>query len=113
MEKIDEIYNFIGSELIKSIDGSWSTIEFEIEAYLNDYVQFSGRYFTPEGEKKGISTRALPVFELKEAVYSLLNIMTAEGKNRWNKALFKVASNNSFEINFMWDQGLDDSLQES
>jgi hypothetical protein len=34
-----------------------------------------------------------------------------ETKHKWNRAIFKIRSNNDFDIEFFWDQNLQDEIE--
>lgn len=52
MATVNEIYNFIGNEIVNNIGEDWSSAELAIEAYFNQYAEFTGRYFTKMVRKK-------------------------------------------------------------
>ncbi len=108
---VNEIYNLIGQNIVECIDDNWKEAVLYIEAYLNTYIEYSGHFFDKQGIKKNLDMEKFNFIELKKSIYDLLKIMTkGSDKNKWNKAVFHVWANNKFEMEFNWDQELDDEI---
>jgi hypothetical protein len=107
-----EIYNLIGSNIIHCLDGKWKEAKLFIEAYP-DYVKFTGEYLDQANQNKKMKIRNFNLDEVENAVWELLKITTKNENNRWNKAIFRVWPDNNFDMDFIWDQELDDEIKKN
>lgn len=110
--QVSEIYNLIGLNIIKCIDDKWKESKLFIEAYP-DYVKFSGEYIDENNENKKMKLRNLAFDDMENAVWDLLRVTTQNDRNHWNKAVFKLWPDNNFDMEFIWDQELDDEIKEN
>ena len=111
---VNEIYNCIGQNILNCIqvEEIWDKAELNIEAYVNKYVEFNGNYFSGGKIEKELDVENFNHREMRNAVYELLKIMTEDtDKNKWNKAKFTVHADNKFDMEFTWDQVLDDEMK--
>lgn len=54
----------------------------------------------------------MQVIDLQRAVFDLLKIMTeGSDKNKWNRATFTVTPDGKFNMEFNWDQELDNKIR--
>lgn len=108
MEKVNEIYNFIGKSILESISEDWYQASLNIEI-LDGYCSYSGDY-----EIDGVEND-MDVFEFPEDFDDNLKILhqitTEGGHNRWNRAVFKLWSDGKFDMEFIWDQELNDEIE--
>lgn len=102
---VDEIYLNIGQCIASAIEGEW------VEAYifaevLEDAANFKGEY-TVHGERKyfEVADEAFEDFE------KLHKITTEGSNNQWNRAKFTLYSTGKFNIDFEWDQALEDEIK--
>lgn len=97
----EEIYQLIGQTISDSIEEDWK--EAEVDIFRTDKaVKFSGYFITSHGTQKGLEANFRFTHGL--AVHELHSIMTAGGKNRWNKLIFKLSKTGTFSIDFIWDE---------
>lgn len=112
--EVAEIYNLIGSCIVSSIpDKKWKSAQLKIEVYIDDYVQFSGSYTSSAGKIIDIDAREFDSEEFESAIYELNQTLTQGGNNRWNKAIFRIWPDNNFDMEFIWDQELDDEIKKN
>ncbi|MDR2272232.1 MAG: hypothetical protein LBF27_15100 [Sphingobacterium sp.] len=108
---IDEIYTLIATNITNSIqDESWTKAILYIHG--NDaYVDTTGEYF----DNCNI-TKALDVHSFDPTVdFGLMELheITNRAQNeQWNRAIFTLAANGIFDMKFIWDQTLQDELDQ-
>lgn len=106
---IDEIFMGLSSNIINAINDNWDNAVIEIEKPAHDVISFSVSYFTNNNEIyidfENIDTR-----KLTEDGNALYAITTENGSKKWNKAKFELKSSGEFNIDFKWDQYLDDEI---
>ena len=49
--------------------------------------------------------------EVDFAIMELHKITTEGGKNKWNRAVFSVQPDGAFDMEFIWDQELQDEIE--
>ncbi len=108
---VDEIYKYIGSCIVDSIEENWISSKLEIESYIDDYVDISGEYITEKNENKWIDIGNSVFNNFEPAVWELQKIMAEGDHNKWNKAIFNLKSDHKFDMEFSWDQTLDDKIK--
>ena len=108
MSTVSEIYNRIGQRIIDSIRSEWITAALQVE-YVGSVKAFL-EYKTDNGEVK--NTILQDSFKNMRDIKELNAIMTAENnKNKWNKAVFTVNPEGKFDMQFIWDQELQDEIE--
>ena len=105
MEAAD-IYHRIGQSIMDSIKGNWTEAKLEIE-YIGS-VGFHLNYFE-KGNKK--SCQLDDGFENSRLVKKLHSQMTQNEKNKWNRAIFTLKPEGDFDMEFIWDQELQDEVE--
>lgn len=107
MKTINQIFESLGQNIVDNLEEGWSEAEIHIKV-LPDFSSYKG-YYTQNGER----------FSIKVSNFSPdtgdnlrdLNVLTArEGQERWNKAVFKISSDHEFDIQFIWDQDLQNEI---
>ena len=107
MENVKEVFEKLGEDINGAIEEPWETAELLIVASPT-HSKFSGSYLNSKGEKKSIRIRK---FSADSGLLVIaLNARTSEGKDKWNRAVFKMTSAGKFNMEFSWDQDLQDSL---
>ena len=107
MENVKEVFEKLGKDINGAIDEPWEMAELVIEASPT-HSHFDGTYVNSRGEKKNLRIRK---FSADSGFLVIaLNARTSEGKDKWNRAIFKMTSAGKFNMEFSWDQGLQDSL---
>lgn len=107
MDSVAEIYNRIGQRIVDSIENEW------VEAKL--YIEFIGsvksslEYITGNADTK--TSFLVDSFKNMKDIKDLNTIMTENGNNKWNKAIFSIIPSGKFNMEFIWDQDLQDEIE--
>lgn len=105
METVDEIYEKLAKAVLSSIEtDDWRKAHLHLEVigtsvdfkgYLND----SERFNAPGG------------FSLARSVLNLHSITTEKSNNKWNRGIFTLMPDGKFDMEFIWDQALQDEIE--
>ncbi|HEX7801699.1 MAG TPA: immunity protein YezG family protein [Pseudoxanthomonas sp.] len=107
---IDEIYSNIGQNIFNSIeDGNWTKATLNIEIVGDGVVGYSGEYEIG-GDIKDISVRKISR-DIRSWIRELHGITTEKGNNKWNRAVFNLTRDGKFDMDFIWDQALQDDIE--
>lgn len=105
---IDEIYEVIANGIMQSIPrNDWDEVSLSIQGD-STYIETSGTYFISD-EEFGLDTHSLDS-EVSFAIMELHELTTEGGNNRWNRAIFTLFPDGEFDIEFQWDQDLNDEI---
>lgn len=108
MKTVDEIYESIATNINSVIEEKWIKADLNIEV-IGQMVSFTGIYFDETNEKKQIDVDEFD-FQLTFDVLELNKIMNEED-NKWNKSIFHLTSDGEFDMEFIWDQELQDEIE--
>ncbi len=107
---IDEIYLKIGQEIFNVIESeNWEKAQLEFEAFGDGVAGYTGKY-SENNELKSISVRNIND-DISDWVDELHKITTEGGNNKWNRAIFSITSEGEFDMEFIWDQELNDEIE--
>lgn len=105
METINDIYEKLSQAVTNSIEtANWKKAQLHLEV-IGTSVDFKGylnddeRFDAPGG------------FSLAKSVLNLHSITTEGGNNKWNRAIFTVTPDGSSNMEFIWDQELQDEVE--
>ncbi|RNL55907.1 hypothetical protein [Pedobacter jejuensis] len=102
---VDEIYEKIGYSITNAIKvDNWNKAQLALEV-VGDSVDFKG--YLNENEKFD----APGGFSLAKSILNLHEITTEGGNNKWNRAIFTLFSTGKFDMEFIWDQELQDEVE--
>ncbi len=106
---VDEIYLKIGQEIFNVIESeNWEKARLEIEVLGDGVVGYTGDYI----EKNDVENIDVENIDDKdEWLIELHKITTEGGNNRWNRAVFSITSEGQFDMEFIWDQELNDEIE--
>lgn len=109
MKTVDEICLAIAENINNSIKENWkiAVLQFEV---LDGMVSNTGTYENDSDEKKQIDVDDFD-FQLTFDILELHRIMIERNSNRWNKAVFNLTSEGKFDMEFIWDQKLNDEIE--
>ena len=107
MKTVNEIYDFLGQSIIENAPQDWTEALLSIEI-LPDFSSYNGIYVTPQGNYD-MSVFDFPV-ETGDYLRDLHKITTKEGRNKWNNAKFEVMPDKNFNMEFTWNQELQDEV---
>lgn len=105
METVDEIYHKIGQSIMDNINtDDWKIAKLNIEVLgssvgLKGYLEEDKRFDAPSD------------FFLSRSILNLHKITTENPKNKWNRAIFTLFPNGKFDMEFIWDQALQDEIE--
>ena len=102
-----DVYKLIADIVFDSIDGEWEKAVVEIESAMWEMLHTTAYYYAKNGDKKSFrlinnnSNEDLGenVFELQEAMYP---------NHKWNRAVYTLEKIGHFDMEFEWDQELQD-----
>ena len=107
---VDEIYLKIAKEIFDAIeDANWSSATLRIELVGDGVVGYTGEYIK-ENDQKDISIRKISR-EMRNWVRDLHAITTEGGANKWNRAVYTLTPDGKFDMEFIWDQELQDEIE--
>jgi hypothetical protein len=110
MMTLDEIYENIGQSLFNVISHeNWDEAKLNIEFEGDGVVGYNGHY-TANTIKENISVRHIPR-EIRHWIRELHSITTEKGHNKWNRAVFTLLRTGKFDMEFIWDQVLQDEIE--
>ena len=106
MEEMNEIYTFIGKLLNDCmIDNNWKSIVFNIQADV-DFCSYDGNFIDSNGNLHDLDIE-IPI-EMDDKIWRLLGLTKENNFVRWNRAVYKLENNGHFDMDFEWDQALQD-----
>lgn len=106
---MNEIYQAIADAITRLTGNNHETATLKIKR-LEGNVSYQGSYFTPDGEKKYLEVWEL---KLKSGLIHELYELTQNSPmpfTDWNRAVFTLKADNSFDMEYIWDQELQDLL---
>ncbi|SEG71467.1 immunity protein YezG family protein [Paenibacillus sp. UNC499MF] len=109
MKTVDKIYESIVTNISTVINGEWVKAKLDIEV-IGEMVSFTGNYLSNKNETKQIDVDEFD-FQLTFDVLELHKITTEGGNNKWNRAVFSVQPDGAFDMEFIWDQELQDEIE--
>jgi hypothetical protein len=109
MKTVDKIYESIVTNISTVINGEWVKAKLDIEV-IGEMVSFTGNYLNNKNETKQIDVDEFD-FQLTFDVLELHKITTEGGNNKWNRAVFSVQPDGAFDMEFIWDQELQDEIE--
>src|SRR5688500_16188553 len=109
IKSVSEIYLAIGENMKNNVSGDWKEAILDIEI-IEGVVGYKGGF---KDQKDSFTSFPIRNFdrELRNDIRELHKITTMGGNNRWNRAIFKLWPNNKFEMEFIWDQELQDEIE--
>jgi len=107
VKTINECYEVLGQTVFRSIDDSWIRAVLNIRK-LERSATFNGEYWNVAGLQKNIEVN-IDLTTVK-AVKRIHEIITAKNNSKWNRAKFHVTSEGKFEMEFIWDQELQNEV---
>lgn len=108
MDTVAEIYTFIGQRVIDSIPEEWLRAVVNMES-IGNHVKSYGSYETLDNKQKNLPIKL--GFEGAKKVLKLKKITTENEKNKWNRAVFSLTPDGEFDMEFIWDQALQDEVE--
>ncbi|MEK3916193.1 MAG: immunity protein YezG family protein [Candidatus Pristimantibacillus sp.] len=109
MKTVDKIYESIVTNISTVINGEWVKAKLDIEV-IGEMVSFTGNYLNNKNETIQIDVDEFD-FQLTFDVLELHKITTEGGNNKWNRAVFSVQPDGAFDMEFIWDQELQDEIE--
>ncbi|WP_289063039.1 hypothetical protein [uncultured Zobellia sp.] len=108
MESVSEIYTFIGQKIMDSIPEDWTSAKLNIES-VGNHVKSHGIYIDITSEQKNLAVKL--GFQGAKNILRLKEIAAENDKNKWNKAVFSLKPDGDFNMEFIWDQELQDEVE--
>lgn len=108
---IDEIYLSIGEEITSAIiEESWEEAQLHFKVVGDGVVGYTGEYFDQYNNPKDIDVFSINP-DIHDWLCELHELTTEGGNNRWNRATFTLFPDGEFDMEFQWDQDLDDEIK--
>ncbi len=109
--KSTEIFEILGNKVLESIVGvsKWKSASLKIKR-LEKNVGFESYYTNSVGDRIDIDTSVN--YQTAKAIHRLYEITQnhpLEHKN-WNRAVFTLYSDKEFDMEYIWDQELQDRV---
>jgi hypothetical protein len=106
---VDKIYEAIGNNINTVIKEDWQKAILNIEV-LGGMTSNTGTYINDQNHEKQIDVEEFD-FQLTFDLIELHEITTEGGNNKWNRAVFTLFSTGKFDMEFIWDQELQDKVE--
>ncbi len=101
-----DLYKKLGDLIVSSINKNWSVAVVKITSSLRKMCEFDCS-FSKDGNKfERFDFDRYEGFDLGYAVFELQESMYPEHK--WNRAVYTLEKNGHFDMEFIWDQALQD-----
>lgn len=102
-----DVYKLIADMICNSIDDKWEKAVVEIESSLGKMLSTNAYYFSKDGYKNAFGLindnqdedLGENIFELQESMYP---------EHKWNRAVYMLEKNGHFDMEFIWNQELQD-----
>ena len=104
-----DLYKELGNAIQKNIFGEWEKVTVKIESSLKKMCSFQAKYVLSSKETKELKFPVLTVSDLMDSVFELQESMFPEHK--WNRAVYTLEKNGRFDMEFEWDQALQDKWE--
>ncbi len=102
-----DVYKLIADMICNSIDDKWEKAVVEIESSLGKMLSTNAYYFFKDGHKNAFGLiNDNQDEDLGENIFALQESMYPEHK--WNRAVYTLEKNGHFDMEFIWDQALQD-----
>lgn len=106
---VGEIYLLIAQNIASSIQSEdWKK---SYSKYSGDdtYVDTTGEYLDSNNVAQLLDVHNFDT-DVDFAIMELHEITTESGNNKWNKAIFTLTPNGDFDMEFIWDQELQNEI---
>ena len=103
---VSEIYTRIGQRIVDSIEDKWINAELHIE-YVGSVKTILNYSHNDESKNTGL----IDSFKNMRDIKKLHEITTENPKNKWNRAVFSIKPDGDFDMEFIWDQELQDKVE--
>ena len=104
-----DLYKELGNAIQKNIFGEWEKVTVKIESSLKKMCSFHAEYVLSSKETKELKFPVLTVSDLMDSVFELQESMFPEHK--WNRAVYTLEKSGHFDMEFEWDQALQDKWE--
>lgn len=110
MKTVDEIYLDIGQSIANAIEeDNWTNARLDIKIVGAGVVSYTGNYNIGDATHD-LSVRKIPR-DIRNWIRELHEITTADGSNKWNESVFTLTPGGKFDMEFIWDQQLQDEIE--
>ena len=107
-----DVYKLLADIACSSIKEDWKYITIEIKSSMWEMLHTTAYYYAKNGDKKSfrlINNNSNE--DLGENVFELQDAMFPEHK--WNRAVYTLEKSGHFDMEFEWDQALQDEWEKS
>ncbi|AQW99499.1 hypothetical protein M2T70_11525 [Elizabethkingia anophelis] len=106
---VDEIYLIIAQNIANSIQSEdWNKATLNIQGD-DSYVDTTGEYLDSNDVAQSLDVHNFDA-DVDFAIMELHEITTEGGNNKWNKAIFTLTPDGGFDMEFIWDQELQNEI---
>ncbi|OPB95408.1 hypothetical protein [Elizabethkingia occulta] len=106
---VGEIYLLIAKNIASSIQSEdWKKATLNIQGD-DTYVDTTGEYLDSNNVAQLLDVHNFDT-DVDFAIMELHEITTEGGNNKWNKAIFTLTPNGDFDMEFIWDQELQNEI---
>ena len=107
-----DVYKLLADIACSSIKEDWKYITIEIKSSMWKMFNTTPFYYLESGEKKSFKLLDDDLdIDLGECFFELQESMFPEHK--WNRAVYTLEKNGHFDMEFEWDQALQDEWEKS
>ena len=107
-----DVYKLLADIACSSIKEDWKYITIEIKSSMWEMFNTTPFYYLESGEKKSFKLLdddldidlGVCVFELQESMFP---------EDKWNRAVYTLEKSGHFDMEFEWDQALQDEWEKS
>ena len=109
MDEMNEIYTYIGNVLNQGMNNvNWKSIQFNIEAD-SIYCGYDGTYTDSLDASHDLDID-IP-YEMDDKIWRLLELSKENNFTPWNRAVYTLEKSGHFDMEFEWDQALQDKWE--
>ena len=105
-DESSDLYKSLSKAIQKAVPRNWAKVTVKIESSLNVMCSFQSECLLSSNEKRELKFPVQTASDLIDAVFELQEAMCPEHK--WNRAVYTLEKNGHFDMEFIWDQALQD-----
>jgi len=106
---IDEIYLNIAKNISSVIKADWQRAVLHLEV-LTRMVSNTGVYYDGKGQQRQLDVEEFD-FQLTFDILELHRITTQGNSGKWNRAIYTLSCEGKFDMEFIWDQQLQQEIE--
>lgn len=109
---VSEVYQLLAVSILDSAgnNNDWKKAMLKLTV-LENVVEYNLSFFNSNDDRKGARFNIPDSSDLSEKIISFQKVTTGEDNNGWNRAVFTLDPKGKFDMEFIWDQELNDEIE--